>query len=218
MHTKTLFLFRHGQTDWNKQGIVQGHTDVPLNDTGIEQAHLLGNSLIDEKIDVIISSDLIRAAHTATIVAQHIQCPVILDARLREAHSGCYQGKSKLEMMADSVWPYWMNHDLFYDTIGFPGGETKAVIKKRILDAVDHYLNIPDYQIIGISSHGVALRLALQALTNNVVLGYSFANAGYVQLNYDVQAQCWIIIKTSEAEITSLEFPTSKQDREYVDS
>lgn len=63
-------LVRHGETDWNKQGKVQGRTDIPLNETGVGQAEQAANHLEKEKWDVLVSSPLKRAKRTAEIIAE----------------------------------------------------------------------------------------------------------------------------------------------------
>jgi len=66
---RTLFLFRHGETDWNREGRMQGQTDTPLNATGLAQAEALAHRLRAHQLDAIVSSDLSRALTTAQIVA-----------------------------------------------------------------------------------------------------------------------------------------------------
>jgi 2,3-bisphosphoglycerate-dependent phosphoglycerate mutase len=87
-----VWFVRHGQTDWNIEGRVQGWTDVPLNRTGIRQAHLLANALHGIPFQVIYSSDLSRAKSTAAILQAQLAVPLRVDARLRERYFGRTEG------------------------------------------------------------------------------------------------------------------------------
>lgn len=90
---KREFLFlRHGQTDWNLQGRFHGHSDVPLNETGLSQARVAAERLSDQRIDLIISSPLIRALKTAAIIAERIQRPIRVDNGLMERTFGKFEG------------------------------------------------------------------------------------------------------------------------------
>jgi len=90
---KREFLFlRHGQTDWNLQGRLQGHTDIPLNETGLSQAHGAAERLADQGIELVVASPLIRALKTAAIVAEHIQRPLRVDSDLMERTFGSFEG------------------------------------------------------------------------------------------------------------------------------
>ena len=81
---RILFLFRHGETDWNREGRLQGHTDTPLNATGLAQAQALAESLRPHRLDAVVSSDLARARTTAQIVAEALRVPLFIEAGLRE--------------------------------------------------------------------------------------------------------------------------------------
>ena len=74
-----LYVMRHGQTDWNVAGKIQGSTDIELNETGIKQAEATKEKLLGENIDVIISSPLKRARKTAEIIASGRDIPLIFD-------------------------------------------------------------------------------------------------------------------------------------------
>ena len=77
----TLLLVRHGETDWNREGRVQGHSDVPLNDTGRAQARALAARLAAERVDAVYASDLRRARDTACEVARASGHPVTTTPR-----------------------------------------------------------------------------------------------------------------------------------------
>lgn len=86
-------LVRHGMTEWNRLGKIQGHTDIPLNEEGRRQARLLGTSLAGQSWDVIGSSDLKRARETAEIIASALGKQVdFTDIRLRERAYGVLEG------------------------------------------------------------------------------------------------------------------------------
>jgi broad specificity phosphatase PhoE len=88
----TLWLVRHGQTDWNVEQRFQGHLDVPLNEMGIQQAEEAAKRLADKTFDALFSSDLLRTRQTAEIVARQFNLPVQFDQRLREINHGVWQG------------------------------------------------------------------------------------------------------------------------------
>src|SRR4051812_29193375 len=94
----TLFLFRHGQTDWNVQERFQGHIDIPLNDQGRVQARGLVPALRQSLIEAVLSSDLTRALETAQIVADALDLPVYQEVGLREAFLGAAQGLTRQEI------------------------------------------------------------------------------------------------------------------------
>jgi probable phosphoglycerate mutase len=93
-----LIVWRHGNTDWNAAGRVQGQTDVPLNDLGREQAAAAAPLLAALRPDALVTSDLRRAADTAAALAALTGLPVNSDARLRERHFGSWQGLALTEV------------------------------------------------------------------------------------------------------------------------
>ena len=94
----TLLLVRHGETDWNADGRLQGQTDRPLSDFGRRQAgHLADELAADGKLEAIYSSDLSRARETAEIVGARVGLPVTLDADLREKDWGTWEGLTPVE-------------------------------------------------------------------------------------------------------------------------
>ena len=93
----TLLLVRHGETDWNADGRLQGHTDRPLNDFGRLQAQRLAAGLEDEELEAIYSSDLSRARETAEIVGGRLGLPVVLEPDLREKDWGTWEGLTPAE-------------------------------------------------------------------------------------------------------------------------
>lgn len=93
-----LYIVRHGQTDWNVSGTVQGHTDVELNAKGIEQAKKRAGSLKHIKFDKVYSSDLLRAKKTAEILTLEHNLAIETSKLLRERAFGKHEGKHYAEV------------------------------------------------------------------------------------------------------------------------
>lgn len=134
MTLRRVVLLRHGQTDYNVAGRMQGHIDSQLTEEGRAQAVRAAPVLATMPFDRIVSSDLARAVDTANTVADAIGLPVKLDPRLRETHLGEWQGRSVSEVDADfpgqiADWrgdPRWAP----------PGGESRVAVVERSLPVV----------------------------------------------------------------------------------
>src|SRR5688572_15720897 len=87
-----ILAVRHGETAWNVDTRIQGHLDVPLNDTGRWQAQRMGAALADETLDAIYASDLSRAHETALALSHTVGVAVQTEPGLRERHFGEFQG------------------------------------------------------------------------------------------------------------------------------
>ena len=96
----TILLARHGETDWNLERRVQGHTDRPLNESGRAQALALADRLSTESLDAVYSSDLARARETAAVIAARHGLDVIETSDLREKDFGSWEGMTDTEIMA----------------------------------------------------------------------------------------------------------------------
>src|SRR5690625_4077448 len=94
-----IYLVRHGETDWNIKGIIQGQTNIPLNKTGEIQARECGEYFKNKPVDAIISSPLMRAKKTTQLINQTLNLPIIYEDRLKERYFGIAEGKSKIELI-----------------------------------------------------------------------------------------------------------------------
>jgi broad specificity phosphatase PhoE len=90
--TTTILLARHGETDWNRDRRVQGHSDIPLNDTGRAQARELAKEIAGERLAAVYASDLVRAKETAEIATAGLGLPIQELVELRERHFGTWEG------------------------------------------------------------------------------------------------------------------------------
>ena len=127
MDATDLLVVRHGQSEWNAIGRWQGHADPTLSELGRRQAAVAAASI--GAVDGIISSDLLRAAETAAIIAQQLGVgPVMTDERLRERDVGEWTGLTRIEI--NRRWPGWI------DDLRRPDGfeEVDAVLL-RVLEA-----------------------------------------------------------------------------------
>jgi broad specificity phosphatase PhoE len=173
-----LFLFRHGETDWNRAGRLQGHTDTPLNATGLAQAEALTERLRPYRLDAVVSSDLARAWTTGRIVAEGLGVPLIREPGLREAQIGEAEGLFWPEVktrFGETLTERWFADD----DAAFPGGETGRETRTRGLAALRRFIAERPYRRIGVSTHGAMVRQLMKhalppgsppAKTRNTVL------------------------------------------------
>jgi probable phosphoglycerate mutase len=147
-----LLLARHGETDWNLGRRVQGHTDIPLNATGIAQAHALADELAWEPIVAVYSSDLSRALETAGAVAARHGLPVSVDPDLREKNFGSWEGLTDTEIrerFPDAKRGAWGD------------AETTEAVAERVGTALARIGEAHRNGLVLVVSHGGPLRAAL---------------------------------------------------------
>ena len=155
--TKIGFI-RHGNTDWNIEKRAQGHSNNPINEMGLQQAHAIGKRLEQENWDMIISSDLLRAKKTAEIIASYINLPIKLDQRIRERDRGGITGTIEEERVMK--WGKdWREIDFGKDR-----QETSEEVRARGVDFVYDVLDQYQEKKILVVTHGKLLNETLLAL------------------------------------------------------
>lgn len=162
---RSIYLFRHGQTEWNRLGKFQGHSDIPLNDEGRRQAKALIHPLKTIGIEALFSSDLIRAIETATTVGNALGINTQLHPGLREANLGQAEGLTKGEIVdrfGEDLILRWRNPERKDFDLGYPGGETRLQILDRVEKTLLDILNITSAKKIGIATHGGVMARFLQ--------------------------------------------------------
>jgi probable phosphoglycerate mutase len=154
---RTLFVFRHGETDWNREGRLQGHTDTQLNATGLAQAEALAERLRAHRLEAVVSSDLTRALTTARIIAEGLGVPLTTDHGLRETSVGEAEGliweDAKARFGAELTERWYSDGNT-----AFPGGETGLATLTRGLAALRRFAMAHPYRRIGVSTHGAMVR------------------------------------------------------------
>lgn len=170
MQVTRLLAVRHGETAWNRDTRIQGHTDIDLNDHGRWQARRLAEALRDEPIAAIYSSDLKRARDTAQAVAETRTLPVHAHIGLRERGFGRFEGHTwdELELHYPTETLAWRKR---MPDFAPPGGETLLQLRERVVGtALDLAARHPGEQVLLVAHGGVldilyraATRLELQA-------------------------------------------------------
>lgn len=149
-----LCAVRHGETDWNKRGILQGWSDVPINERGRSQARELAASFADAGFSAIWTSPLVRARETAAIVADALRLPLpSCHEGLKERHFGAIQGIPKDELA--ELNPVLLEQILRRNpAASFVGGESMDEFADRVLGAfADIGLRHPGERVLVIT-HG----------------------------------------------------------------
>ena len=186
----TYFFVRHGQTDWNVQGKVQGHTDIPLNEIGKQQARVLKKMLEETHFSACISSDMQRAVETASIVIEEYSLDVVKDSTLRTTHYGAFEGASWEEF--NKMTP---------EQRAFIEQEQDERIKKFLIDKAQ---DVSQGNTLVVTHGSVMCRLLIIVLNLPVACaggvgidnagGISIENTAYVQMYFSGSE--WVIEKT----------------------
>jgi broad specificity phosphatase PhoE len=151
-------LVRHGESEWNAAGRLQGQADPPLSALGRHQAAHMAARLVDEPIDAIVASDLLRAFDTAAALAAAIGLPVLAREDLREVDLGSWTGASRDQIEAGDpdAWRRWRVEGIE----GWQGGERYADAIGRVAAAVHSIAAEWEGRTVVAVTHGGCIRLA----------------------------------------------------------
>ena len=167
-----LILVRHGETHWNKDGLVQGaDSDIELNDTGLEQARRLAAFLRNEPITAVLASPLRRATATAEIIASHHQLPMETDEGLKELKVGDLEGASISSLpttFSRFLLKWWQDGE----AMKLPNGESLVDLQQRVWKAIEDLMERHrassdpnrDGTAVVVSHYFVTLAIILKAL------------------------------------------------------
>ncbi len=131
MQATRLIAIRHGETAWNVDTRIQGHLDIPLNNTGLWQARQVARALAGEPLSAIYASDLQRAHTTARAIAEATGAPLVPEPALRERSFGQLEGRTFAEIVAElpEQARRWRQRDPHFAP---EGGETLVQLRERI--------------------------------------------------------------------------------------
>jgi len=158
-----VYIVRHGETEWNAEGRIQGHTDVSLSDQGRRQAEALARRLAEVPFDIAYSSDLVRANETAQIILGERGISLRPTAQLREYHKGVFEGLTVHEY--SKRYPDMYQASLINDLDFAPtGGETIRQTSARMAGFVAELRENHLEDTVLIVGHGGSLRSVIVAL------------------------------------------------------
>lgn len=148
-----IYVTRHGQTKYNKQKLMQGLTDEPLNEAGIEQAKQARETIKDVHFDAVYASPLDRAITTASIIGNVDKKDVIIDERIIETNFGKYELK-KYYLMGIRMTLYWALPEIF------PAPKSVETIESMVKRSSSFLkeLESKDYENVLVTCHGGIIR------------------------------------------------------------
>ncbi len=193
-----VYLIRHGATDWNHGGYIQGHLDTPLNEDGRTQARHVAQRLADIGATVLYSSDLLRTYETAHIIGQATGLPIIQKTGLREMHFGDWQGLSSAQIKERDPERYAARRANPHD-VPPPGGETWLQFYQRGVNALHDILRTTDAEKIIIATHsGICTVLGLEALGVGYAGKRTFGNTNCAIHTIGIAADRWHAVSLND--------------------
>lgn len=174
-----LLLTRHGETNWNKEGKIQGITDIELNDNGREKAIKTSDKLKDEEIDLILSSPLKRARETAEIISKNNNIPIIICDELKERTFGNFEGKTKYDFNFKEIFNYKLN-------VNYEGIESMGDLFHRVHGFIEKIKDEYGEKNILLVTHGgvaVAVRIYFEGIPEGmeVIEGFGIKNCEVIK-------------------------------------
>lgn len=180
---KPFYFIRHGETEWNRRGIIMGSMEIPLNEVGIKQAHEASFVLENESFDVIVSSPRIRAKKTAEIISNKANKPLMFEEGLAEINWGEAEGT-----------PHDPTKSIFNVEDTPQGAETFLAFQRRVVEAMSGVLLMDKLPLI--VSHGGVFKalthyLGYQDLSSSNCTPFFFKPPGE-------SSQFWVICSLSK--------------------
>ena len=164
--SKMIFLYRHGETNWNVEDRITGqlkNANIYFTKHGYEQIEEISNSLQENRIEAIFSSDLERAVDTANLANKFLHLPVFYSEKIRGLNMGKYQGLKKDEFInQENVCKCFANHSLAID-----GGESINALNERMINFLIEVCKETRYKRIAVITHSAAISNLKAYLSNN---------------------------------------------------
>jgi 2,3-bisphosphoglycerate-dependent phosphoglycerate mutase len=153
-----ICLVRHGETNWNAEGRIQGQLDIPLSEVGLAQARAVARALARESFDVIYASDLMRVTQTAEPAATRLALPVRLNPALRERHYGIFETLTydDAKLRHPELFARFKAREVDFD---FVSGESLRAFSARAIACFTEIVNAHAGKQILIFTHGGVLEM-----------------------------------------------------------
>jgi 2,3-bisphosphoglycerate-dependent phosphoglycerate mutase len=198
MDVTRILLVRHGETDWNATGRIQGHSDTPLNAAGHEQARRVARRLAREPVQALYSSDLARAFQTATAIGHTLGLPVVTSPRLRERQYGVWEGLTAAEIQArfPEQFAEWRARSTDFAP---PQGESRSQLLTRALAELQAIARRHAREVVVVVTHGGFCYVLINHILGSVDgdrREFAFGNASIHTL--EVIAERWSVISVNE--------------------
>lgn len=195
-----LYLIRHGQTDWNIQGKIQGSHDIPLNETGRKQAESVAKGMESRPVARIFSSTLKRAAETAEEIARIQDVEITYMKELIEVEFGKWEGLTWDEIQREypAEFERWSLNPV---DVAPPGGETQTQVMKRCVSVVEEILKKTNgREDAAIVSHGATIAYLVAYMMRNhpeeaeIIVD----NASITTVNYNPLTEDFMILEMND--------------------
>ncbi len=175
-----IYLVRHGQTAWNKEEVFRGRTDIPLDETGLKQAELVGQYFKEMEIHALYSSPLSRALQTAEAIARIGRLKVRQLEAITDMSFGSWEGHPHQEVrkMDPETYRQWVESP---HLLKLPGGETLDEVRTRSVTALEELIRDHLEKTIVLVSHRVICKVLICA-----ILGLD--NSHFWQITQDTTA------------------------------
>lgn len=156
-----LFIVRHGETNWNREGRFQGQMDIPLNEKGLEQARMTAERFRGYPLEAVYASPLSRANVTGQMIARAAGCPVIDDRRFMEINHGAWEGTTTAEVENNygDLLRQWKSEPHLVTMPG-PGGESLADVQRRTVAGVEEIIGRHRGDLL-LSTHDAAAKTVI---------------------------------------------------------
>ena len=188
---KTIFLIRHGETEWNRLGKFRGRNELPLNENGMNSAHITGEELRDSHIEIFFTSPLKRAVQTAEIISEYIpNSKVVKDVGFQNINIGEWEGMTKAEVKIKYLKEYemWFNEP---ENLIVPGGESIIDVQKRAFKRLQDLVQL-NYHTMAIVSHRSVLKVLLANILGMKEKNYfwriSIGTAKALEVEYSLES------------------------------